>query len=68
MKQIPLGNISKHIKDKKAIGISQQEFLKGKSSLTSLIALYDKMPSLVDEGRAIGTVYLHLSKTFNTLP
>lgn len=68
MEQIPLGIISKNIKDKNAIGSSQQRFIKVKSCLINLVAFYDKMLSSVDEGRAVGTVYLHLSKAFNTLP
>lgn len=56
MEQISPGTISKHIKDKNAIGSSQQAFIKGKSCLTNLLAFYDKMPSLVDEGREVGAV------------
>ncbi|KAK4811101.1 hypothetical protein QYF61_016387 [Mycteria americana] len=43
MEQIILEVISKHMKDEKATESSQHGFMKGKSSLTNLIALYDEM-------------------------
>lgn len=57
MEQIQLGTIFTHIKDKNAIGSSQQGFMMGKSFLTNLIAFCDKMPNWVDEGRAAGTIF-----------
>ena len=36
---------------------------KGKLRFTNLLALYDEITGLVDEGRAVGAVYLDFSKT-----
>lgn len=35
--------------------------------MTKLIALYEEMTSLVDEGRALDVIYLDFSKAFDTI-
>lgn len=59
--------ISKHMMGKNVIGRSQYGFMKAKSCLTNLIAFNNEMTGLVDEGRAMVIVYLHVSKAFNTV-
>ncbi|KAK4832237.1 hypothetical protein QYF61_021151 [Mycteria americana] len=46
---------------------SQHGLMKGKSCLTKLISFYDKVTRLVDEGKAVGIVYLDFSKAFDTV-
>jgi len=48
MEQKILESISKHMKDKKVIGSSQQQFMEGKTYLTDLRAFHDKMTGWVD--------------------
>lgn len=48
----------RHMKDRMMTGISQQRFIKAKSSLTNLIAFYDEMAGSVDEKRVTDVVYL----------
>ena len=48
------------------IGSSQHGYMKGKS-LTKLIALYDEMTGLVEEGKAVDVVHLDLRKAFNAV-
>ncbi|KAJ7398914.1 tudor domain containing 5 [Pitangus sulphuratus] len=45
----------------------QHGFTKGKPFLTNLIAFCDNMAGWVDGGRAVGGVYLDLSKAFDTV-
>lgn len=47
---------------KKVIGSHQHGFMKGESCLTNLIACYDEVTVLVDEGRTENVVYLKYSK------
>jgi len=54
-------------KDTKVIRSSQHGFTKGMSCLTRLINFYGKMTGLVDEGRAVDSVYLDFSKASNTV-
>ncbi|GAB0210277.1 hypothetical protein GRJ2_003493500 [Grus japonensis] len=67
MEQLILGVISKHVEEKKVIGIGQHGATKGKSCLTNLIAFYDGMTGWVDERRAVHVVYLIFSKAFDTV-
>ncbi|KAK4830060.1 hypothetical protein QYF61_008398 [Mycteria americana] len=55
------------MEDKKIVRNHQHGFTKGKSWLTNLINLYDKMTGLVDEGRAVDILYLDFSKAFDTV-
>lgn len=49
MEQQILENISKHMKDKKIIRISQHEFTKRKLCVISLKNVHDEIIALVDE-------------------
>jgi len=41
--------------------------MKGRSRLSNLVPLYDKVTCLVDEGKAVDVVYLDFSKAFDTI-
>ncbi|PKU33402.1 rna-directed dna polymerase from mobile element jockey-like [Limosa lapponica baueri] len=62
-----LGDISKHMEEKKAIRSSQHGCIKGKSCLTNLIAFHDGMTGWRDEGRVVDVVHLDFSKAFDTV-
>jgi len=49
----------------KMMGSSQQGFTKEITWLTNLIAFYNDIISLVDNGRAVDTVYLDFSTAFD---
>jgi len=67
MEQLILDVISKQVEEKKVIRSSQHGFTKGKSCLTNLTAFYEGMGGWVDEGRAVGVVYLDFSKALDTV-
>lgn len=54
------------MQNNQGIKSSQCEFLKGRSCLTNLISLYDKVTHLVGGGKAVDAVYLDLSKVSDT--
>ncbi|GAB0183655.1 mitochondrial enolase superfamily member 1 [Grus japonensis] len=64
---IILNAITWHIQDNQVIRPSQHGFMKGRSCLSNLISFYDKATPLVDEGKAVGVVYLDFSKAFDTI-
>ena len=67
MEQIILSEITEHVRENGGIRPSQHGFMKGRSCLANLISSYDKVTHLVDEGKAVDTVYLDFSKAFDTV-
>ncbi|PKU46141.1 rna-directed dna polymerase from mobile element jockey- hypothetical protein [Limosa lapponica baueri] len=61
MEQPILESISRYIKNKTIIRSSQHGFTKWKSCLTNSINLYDEVAGLIDERRAVDTVYQDFS-------
>lgn len=62
MKKVNLEVTEKHLRDNTVIGHSQHGFMRGKSCLTNLISIYDKVTYLVDQRKPIGVRVLHFSK------
>ncbi|KAK4811050.1 hypothetical protein QYF61_015754 [Mycteria americana] len=67
MEQIILSAITRHVENNQEIKPSQHGFMKGRSCLTSLMSLYDKVTHLMDEGKAVDVAYLDFSKAFDTV-
>ena len=70
MEHLILETITRHMKDKSWFPLCksiQHGFTRGKSCLSNLITTYNEVPGLVDEGRAVGIVYLDFSKVFGTI-
>ncbi|KAK4820059.1 LOW QUALITY PROTEIN: hypothetical protein QYF61_019001 [Mycteria americana] len=67
MEQIILSAITQHVEDNQGIKPSQHGFRNGRSCLTNLVSLYEKVIRLVDEGKAVDVVYLDFSKAFDTV-
>ena len=63
-----LGAIMDQLKVNQGIRLSQHGYTNDRSCLTNLISFYDKVPLLVDEGKAVDVVCLGLSKAFDTVP
>ncbi|XP_069709271.1 mitochondrial enolase superfamily member 1, partial [Phaenicophaeus curvirostris] len=67
MEQVILSAIMKHMQENRVIRPSQHGFTKGRSCQTNLIAFYDKVTRLLDEGKAVDVVFLDFSKAFDTV-
>ena len=65
MEKILLGATQRHLKDNAIIRHSQHGFTKGKSCLTNLMAFYDKVTRLVEEGKVVDVVFLEFRKAFD---
>ncbi|GAB0182690.1 mitochondrial enolase superfamily member 1 [Grus japonensis] len=62
-----LSSIMWHVQDNQAIRPSQHGVMKGRSCLTNLISLCDKVTHIVDEEEDVDVVYLDFSKAFHTI-
>ncbi|KAJ7418537.1 RNA-directed DNA polymerase from mobile element jockey-like protein [Willisornis vidua] len=67
MELIILTAITQHLQDEQGLRPSQHGFSKDKSCLTNLISFYDQLTRVVDEGKAVDVVHLHLRKVFDTV-
>ncbi|MFV1433843.1 reverse transcriptase domain-containing protein, partial [Klebsiella pneumoniae] len=68
MEQISSGAIMDQLKVNQGIRPSQHGLTNGRSCLTNLISVYDKVTHLVDEGKAVDVDYQDFSKAFSTVP
>ncbi|GAB0181569.1 mitochondrial enolase superfamily member 1 [Grus japonensis] len=66
VEQIILSAVTHRVQDNQVIRPSQHGFTKGRSCLTNLMSLYDKVTRSVDEGKAVDVFYLDFSKAFDT--
>lgn len=65
MEKIILGGIEKHLEDNTLISHSQHSFVWGKSNLSNLISLFDRITHLADLGKPIDVIFLDFSKAFD---
>jgi len=68
MEQFLLSVLTGRVKGNQGIRHNQHRFMKGRSILTSVISFYDQETCVVDEGKAVGVIYLNFSKAFETVP
>lgn len=57
---IILGSTERHFKNDTIIRNSQYGFIKGKSHLTDFISIYNKVTCVVDEEKAVDTVFFKI--------
>lgn len=67
MEKIFFSATERHVKNKAIIRYSQHRFTKGRSCLSNVISIYDKVTSLVDEGEVVSVVFLAFIKAFDTI-
>ena len=57
----------RHVENNEVTGDSQHGFIKGKSCLTNLVAFYNGVTELLNEGKAAVVIYVDLSKALDAV-
>ena len=68
LERIIRDRIYNHLERNNLIRDSQRSFVKGRSCLTNLIELFEKVTKEVDESKAVDMVYMDFSKAFDKVP
>jgi len=58
----------RHLEEKLLIGNSQHGFRKGRSCLSNLLSILDKVTGSVDSGNSIDVIFLDFAKAFDKVP
>ena len=65
--KIVRARIVSYLEENNLLNASQHGFRAGRSCLSQLIAHYDKILTLLDEGKNVDVIYLDFAKAFNKL-
>ena len=68
LERILRDRIYSHLEISGHISERQHGFVKGRSCLTNLIEFFEEVTKMIDEGRAVGVVYMDFSKAFDKVP
>lgn len=67
MEQILLKTVPRHMENKMVVDHTQNDFTKGKFYLKNLLAFYDGVTAMLDEGRVTDIIYLDLCKVVDSV-
>lgn len=66
MDQIIMSALTEHVQNNQGNRLSQHGLMRDMFSFTNLISFYHQVSCLLDEEKAMGVVYLDVSKDFDT--
>ena len=68
MEMVICDAIVEHLKQHDLIRRSQHGFMRGRSTMTNLLAYLEELTKIMDEGHSLDVVYLDFSKAFDKVP